>query len=331
MTALLEASGLAVDYRVGDAYVRALDGVDLHVKERDTVGIVGESGSGKSTLGLAVGRLLPPNALHQDGDLLVDGRSVFSCSRKELQHLRRTRVGFVFQSPTASLDPTRRVGRQLLDTLNMWGDAASTAWELLSRVGFSEPKEVADRFPHELSGGMAQRVVVAMAIAHNPGLIVADEPTASLDSSVRNHVLDLLFALPQNIGTAVVLLTHDLRTVASRCSHVVVMYGGRVVESGVRGNVLDTPRHPYTAGLLAATPGSETRGGDLVAIPGIPPVLHGRSSSCSYSDRCPLASTLCRSTRPELRQLDGRAVACHHAEELRSNSADRPPLAFAAQ
>jgi oligopeptide/dipeptide ABC transporter ATP-binding protein len=332
MTALVEASRLAVDYRVGDAYVRALDGVDLRVEAQQTLGIVGESGSGKSTLGLTVGRLLPPNAVRQDGDMLVDGRSVFSYSRKELQNLRCKRLGFVFQSPTASLDPTRRVGRQLLDTINMpGGSGADSAWQLLSRVGFSEPKEVASRFPHELSAGMAQRVVMAMAIAHKPALIVADEPTASLDSSVRNHVLDILFGLPREIGAAVILLTHDLRSVASRCSHVAVMYGGRVVEAGFREHVLDAPRHPYTAGLLAATPGSETRGEDLVAIPGIPPVLYGRSTACSFADRCPLASAHCRSIRPEMRDLDGRRVACHRAEHMRSHSEDRPPLTFAAQ
>ena len=317
MTALVDVSGLAIEYGAEAANVRALDSLDLQIAARQTLAVVGESGSGKSTLGLALGRLLPPNAIRRGGDLLLDGRSVFAYSRKEIRAFRRERLGFVFQTPTAALDPTRRIGRQLRDMCDATdGDPQEFASQLLARVGFADPDKVARSFPGELSGGMAQRVVVAMAIAHRPSLVVADEPTASLDSSIRNHVLDILFALPRDIGAAVVILTHDLQSVASRCSHIAVMYGGRVVETGPREHVLNSPRHPYTAGLLAATPGREIRGEQLVAIAGVPPVLHEASTSCSYAPRCPLASAQCRSTRPEIRTIDGRDVACHHAEQL---------------
>jgi peptide/nickel transport system ATP-binding protein len=320
MTTLVKVTNLAVDYRVRSGSVRALDGVDLSIESEETLAIVGESGSGKTTLGLAVGRLLPPNATHIEGDLLLDGRSVFSYGRRELRDFRRDRLGFVFQIPTAVLDPTRRVGRQLQDVLDSRSDAKAAALELLERVGFADTKTVARSFPHELSGGMAQRVVVAIAIARNPSLIVADEPTASLDSSVRNQVLDVLFGLPAEVGAAILVLTHDLSAVASRCNKVAVMYAGRVVESGPRDTVLKMPRHPYTAGLLAATPGREAKGQQLAAIPGIPPVLQEPSTSCAYAPRCSLASAQCRSVRPEVREIDGRLVACHRAEQLRTSS-----------
>jgi peptide/nickel transport system ATP-binding protein len=323
MTPLVQISGLAVDYRVGERQVRALDGVDLVVGARQTLGIVGESGSGKSTLGLAFGRLLPPNATVSDGELLLDGRSVLAYKAGELRAFRRDQLGFVFQSPTAALDPTRRIHRQLGDVLDTPRSDKDSMLRLLARVGFAEPEPVAASYPHELSGGMAQRVVVALAIARQPKLVVADEPTASLDSSVRNQVLDVLFALPDEIGAAVVILTHDLRAVASRCSRVAVMYGGRVVELGTRERVLESPRHPYTVGLLAATPGEDRGDDELVPIAGVPPVLQGRTESCAYAARCPLATAACLETRPEAREVDGRTVVCHHAEQLRNEGLGR--------
>jgi len=317
MTPLAAISGLAVDYHVGERRVRALDGVDLLVEARQALGIVGESGSGKSTLGLAFGRLLPPNAEVSEGELLIDGRSVLAYSPSELRAYRRDQLGFVFQSPAAALDPTRRIHRQLRDVLDTPRSDRDSLLRLLTRVGFADPESVAAAFPHELSGGMAQRVVVAIAIARRPKLIVADEPTAALDSSVRNQVLDVLFGLPDEIGAAVVILTHDLRTVASRCSQVAVMYGGRVVEWGGRERVLASPRHPYSAGLLAATPADDAMD-ELVPIAGVPPVLRGRAQSCAYAPRCPLASAVCFEKRPEAREVDDRTVICHHAEQLRA-------------
>jgi oligopeptide/dipeptide ABC transporter ATP-binding protein len=253
-----------------------------------------------------------------EGELLVEGRSALAYTPGELCAYRREQLGFVFQSPAAALDPTRRIHRQLRDVLGTPRSDRESLFQLLTRVGFAEPESVASSFPHELSGGMAQRVVVALAIARQPKLVIADEPTASLDSSVRNRVLDVLFGLPDEIGAAVVILTHDLRSVASRCSQVAVMYGGRVVESGTREHVLRSPRHPYTLGLLAATPGDEGRDEQLVPIAGVPPVLRGRTESCAYAARCPLASAVCFKTRPEARQVDDRTVICHHAEQLRS-------------
>lgn len=325
MMTLIEATNLTVDYRVGEKYVRALDEANLIVNTRETLGVVGESGSGKSTLGLAIGRLLPANAVVRSGDLLVEGKPVLAYADAELRRFRRDRLGFVFQSPLAALDPTRRVGRQLSDVCDARSAGATAVSDLLRRLGFADPKKIERAFPHELSGGMAQRVVVALAIARRPRIVVADEPTASLDSSSRNQVLDILFALPDEIGAAVVVFTHDLTSVARRCSHIAVMYAGRVVELGRKDRVLDFPLHPYTSALLAATPGDESRGGDLVAIAGIPPVLHGQSIGCAYAQRCPLATTTCRIMRPEARQLHGRTIVCHHAEQLTQlASVERP-------
>jgi oligopeptide/dipeptide ABC transporter ATP-binding protein len=317
MTDLVRVRELELDYHVGGHRVRALDGVDIAVRRGDSVAIVGESGSGKSTLGLAVGLVLPPNASIVSGQLAFEGRSVLSFTARELREYRRNELGFVFQSPAAALDPTRRVHRQMRDALDLPRGDQDEILRLLGRVGFARPAEVAAAFPHELSGGMAQRVVVAMAIGRNPKVVIGDEPTASLDSSVRDQVLNVLFGLPREIGAAVVILTHDLRSVASRCARIAVMYGGRVVESGSRQQVLESARHPYTAGLLAATPGTEAAHARLVPIGGVPPVLRERADRCAYAPRCPLATRQCFDERPEARQVDGRLVICHHAEQMR--------------
>lgn len=316
MTApLLDARGLEVDYGAGSGAVRALDGVDLRLEAPEVIGIVGESGSGKSTLGLAVGRLLPGIARRAAGDLRVDGVEVFGAGDAALRELRRRRLGFVFQNPMTALDPTARIGRQLGWRLD-GGDRASAARTLLDKVGLPDHDRVLASYPHQLSGGMAQRVVIAMAIARGPSLLIADEPTASLDATLRDRILELLVSLHRGAGMAVVLLSHELRVVARHCTRVAVMYGGRVVEDGPTGAVFDAPAHPYTRALIGAAPGRERPGEALRAIPGAPPLLRARAEGCAFAPRCPAATDLCRKVRPEARQVAGRRVLCHHAAEV---------------
>lgn len=311
MSVLVE--GLAVEYRGGHT-VRALDGVDLEITGGEIVGIVGESGSGKSTLGLAIGRLLPRNAGRVAGDLSVDGRSVWSASSDQLRQLRSRQLGFVFQSPMASLDPTIRVGRQLAMQLADHGIAAEVATHL-RQVGLDDVERVARAYPHELSGGMAQRVAIAIALAPSPQFIVADEPTASLDSTVRALVMSVLVDNARARGTALMLLSHDLQTIRQVCDRVVVMYGGRVVEDGSVAEVLDEPEHPYTRALMRAIPGLERPGEPILAIDGMPPTLDGACPGCSFAARCGEADERCRVERPRAVLAGQHTVLCHRRAE----------------
>ena len=315
MSAIVQVRDLVVSYTSGDGPVCAVDGVSLSVAAGESVGIVGESGSGKSTLGMALGRLLAPGAAIEGGDIVVDGQSVARCSATELRRLRRERLGFVFQNPMSALDPTLRVGRQLALALGREA-TPERIHELLGRAGLDTPATVARRFPHELSGGMAQRVTIAMAIARRPALLIADEPTASLDASIQGLILDLLLSLVSDTGASLLILSHDLRMVARRCRRTVVMYGGRIVEAGDSREVLAAPAHPYTQALIRAAAGHEGHGGRLTPIAGVPPVLRGRATACAFAPRCAAAQPRCHAERPAERALHGRTVACHFADAV---------------
>ena len=313
MSALVRARDLAVDYETPRGVVRALDGASFELPPGRSLGLVGESGSGKTTLGMAIGRLLPANARRAGGDLEVDGRSVFSLDADGIRALRRDLLGFVFQSPMAALDPTMRIGRQIAFACGEQPAAGRVA-ELLSQIGL--PESAAHAYAHELSGGMAQRAVIAMAIARAPRLLVADEPTAALDTSLRAQILDLLVALKDESGAALVLLSHELPVVARVCDDIGVMYGGRVVEFGDSAAVFAHPLHPYSAALLATAQERARPGERLAPIPGMPPVLSGPATGCSFAPRCALADARCRNERPPLRPIAGRLAACHHAETV---------------
>ncbi|MEV0347857.1 ABC transporter ATP-binding protein [Nonomuraea sp. NPDC050680] len=340
MSALLEVDGLEVDY--GTA--RALDGADLRVAAGEAVGVVGESGSGKSTLGAAIGRLLPRQAVVAAGTVRVAGEPVLDLPPAALRRLRGQRLGFVFQDPIASLDPTMKVGAQLRLVLRAHGRdgrggrdgrdgrggrgggggsegpdgraglQAQVAFHL-GRVRLDDPR-VAAAYPHQLSGGMAQRVAIALAMAASPELLVADEPTASLDSQVREEVLNVVFALARQAGTSLVWLSHDLPAVARRCDRVAVMYAGRVVESGPAADVLGDPVHPYTAALARSAPAVAVPGVRLEPVPGRPPVLTGPSPGCAFAPRCPFAEDRCATERPEPVRVGAKDVLCHRAAEL---------------
>ncbi|WP_020672962.1 ABC transporter ATP-binding protein [Amycolatopsis nigrescens] len=310
MSALLQVDDLVVDY----GSVRALDGARLTVRSGETVGIVGESGSGKSTLGAAIGGLLPRAARVTGGEVRVDGAAVGGMSAGELRALRRNRLGFIFQEPIGSLDPTMRIGKQVELALRGRGNRRDVL-DRLATVKLADPARVARCYPHQLSGGMAQRVAIAMAMAAEPELLIADEPTAALDSQVREDVLDLVFSLAAEAGTTILWLSHDLPAVGRRCSRVVVMYGGRVVESGAAAAVLAEPRHPYTVALARSVPGAAAEGERLASIPGQPPVLTGAAAGCSFAPRCPAVLDSCAGERPRLHVSADRDVLCHRAED----------------
>ena len=315
MNSILNVRDLVVVYDTPRGSVLALDGVNVLLNAGETLGIVGESGSGKSTLGLAIGRLMPQNANRVTGDLIVNGHSVFEGNDEDLRFLRRDSLGFIFQNPMTALDPTMRIGRQLTRAVGRRA-TREIVYSLLSRVGLAETERVYHSFPHELSGGMAQRVAIAIAIARSPQLIVADEPTASLDAWLRDQVLELLISMCRATGAALVLLSHDLHMVSRYCRHVAVMYGGRIVEYGEREAVFHRQIHPYTRALLKAAPGAEGPHGRLNSIRGVPPILMERSTHCVFAPRCDWAVDQCLDERPEARWIDERSVICHRAEVL---------------
>lgn len=322
----LEARDLVVEYATRRGAVRALDEATLTVDAGEVVGVVGESGSGKSTIGTALARLLPGNARIAGGDVRVDGVSLLGMGDDELRALRRDRLGFVFQDPIGTLDPTARIGRQLRWVLGK-GTSDATLAAQLERVRLSDPERVLRAFPHQLSGGMAQRVSIALALAREPRAVIADEPTASLDASVRSEILELLVGRTREAGAALMLMSHDLRAVRRWCTRVAVVYGGRVVETAPAERLFAAPRHPYTRALLEAAPGAERPGERLRPIAGIPPVLHGAFGGCAFAARCACAVEACTAQRPPLARLtDAGAAQPDHEVLCHLATADTPPL-----
>jgi oligopeptide/dipeptide ABC transporter ATP-binding protein len=310
---VLDACDLSVRYDAYPAPVQALDGASLTVEAGEVVALVGESGSGKSTLGLATLGLLPASARRQSGDLLVDGVSIFDLRPAGLRRLRRSRLGLVLQDAAGSLDPTRRVDRQILD--NLPGAGAKEVLRILDRVRLPDVERVARSYPHQLSGGMAQRVAIAIALARRPGIIVADEPTAALDTEIKHDILRLLVEVCRDANSALLLLTHDILAVSRHSTRLAVMYGGRVVECGDPATMLERPRHPYTRGLLEAMPGYEAAGGTLNSIAGAPPVLTDSSAGCAFAPRCRFEVARCTTDRPSPAAGFG-GVLCHRVAEI---------------
>ncbi len=323
---ILEAKDLVIEYTTRRGRVRSLDAATLAVRPGHIVALVGESGSGKTTLGMAAGRLLASNAEHVAGTLTVAGQPVFDCDAERLRALRRDVLGFVFQNPVAALDPTMRIERQMRSaTLAQRKATASTTGEVragaeyttealaaaLTDVGLKDVPRVLRSFPHELSGGMAQRVAIAMVLRRRPRLLVADEPTAAVDATLRAQILTLLVDRCREQGCGLLLLTHDLHAVAQHTEQIAVMYGGRIVEHGPTKDVLTEPRHPYTQALIGALPGEEEPGQRLEAISGVPPVLRGPSPGCAFTLRCPHALAHCATSRPAHVSVAERELACH--------------------
>jgi peptide/nickel transport system ATP-binding protein len=319
----LQVRDLCVRFATEDGVVRAVDGVCFAVERGRTLGIVGESGSGKSVTSLAVLGLHDPRRATITGEILVGGRNVAGRPDEEVRRLRGRDMAMIFQDPLSALHPYYSVGRQIAEAYRVHhpragrGEARRRTIEMLDRVGIPQPAKRVDQYPHEFSGGMRQRAMIAMALINNPDLLIADEPTTALDVTVQAQILDLLEDLQKEFNSAIILITHDLGVVSQVADEVLVMYGGRVVEHGGVEEVLRRPRHPYTCGLLASVPSLHGEAGaDLVPIRGNPPSLINLPTGCAFHPRCPRAADDCRTDVPELRSLDGHLVACHHPEAV---------------
>jgi oligopeptide/dipeptide ABC transporter ATP-binding protein len=322
---LLSVADLTVEFTTEDGVVQAVNGVSFEVAAGEILAIVGESGSGKSVTALSVLGLLPqPPARVLSGRASFRGRDLLTMSRRELQAIRGKDIAMIFQDPMTALNPLHRVGRQIGETIRLHtrtsaAAAHARAVDLLRLVGVSQPEVRARQYPHEFSGGMRQRVMIAMAIANNPSLLIADEPTTALDVTIQAQVLSLLQAAQQETGAATILITHDLGVVAEMAERVLVMYAGRIVEHADVRRLFSEPRHPYTVGLLHSIPRLDVDTQQLDPIPGAPPSLIAPPPGCAFAPRCSLSHgrKRCRTERPALVALgDGRASACHFHDEL---------------
>jgi oligopeptide/dipeptide ABC transporter ATP-binding protein len=318
--ALLQVEDLRVEISTRRGIVRAVDGVSLEVAAGEAVGLVGESGSGKSMSLRAILGVLPPEATVTSGRVVLDGVDLLDLSKAQLNKIRGSKIAMIFQEPMSALNPVMRVGAQIAEGplvhLGMnRAQAAQRAIELMRRVGIPDPERRFRSFPHEFSGGMRQRVMIAIALSCEPELILCDEPTTALDVTIQDQILRLLARLCRESGTSLVFVTHDLPVVAQICQRVAVMYGGELVETGAVHEVLLNPRHPYTLGLVRSAPDVEHVRESLVPIPGSPPSLVNPPSGCRFHPRCAFAEEDCRVQPTPLRQLPGnRATACLHYE-----------------
>ncbi|HEY6295434.1 MAG TPA: ABC transporter ATP-binding protein [Streptosporangiaceae bacterium] len=315
--ALLEVTDLRISIPTEAGLIEAVRGVSFSMQARDTLGVVGESGSGKTMLALAAMGLVPGSA-KVSGSIRLDGRELLDCTPAQWRSIRGARVSMVFQDPMTALNPMYKVGWQVAECLRLHERISkSAAWrraaDLLGEVGLPQPAELAHRYPHELSGGMRQRVVIAMAIANSPQLIIADEPTTALDVTVQALILDTLRTLRDQTGAALMLISHDLGVLAEIAERIMVMYAGRGMEIGSARDVFADPRVPYTAGLLASLPPVDRRAERLAAIPGVPPTGIGYGAGCAFAPRCPLAAEPCAADPPLLRVAPEHLAACHFA------------------
>jgi len=321
--ALLEVRNLQTHFRTRDGIVRAVDGVSFEIAEGETVAIVGESGCGKSVTANSILRLVPHPPGRIAGEIRFAGRNVLELTDRQMRKLRGKDIGMIFQEPMTSLNPVLTIGYQLRETLREHedidrGKAAERAVRLLESVGISDAARRMTEYPHQLSGGMRQRVMIAMAIACHPKLLIADEPTTALDVTIQAQILDLMRDLKCRSGAAVMLITHDLGVVAEIADRVVVMYAGRKIEEAPVAELLKNPRHPYTRGLLAAVPKlrSSSRGSRLTEIAGLVPDLKRRIKGCVFAGRCAHATSLCRDVAPALTgSSPGHFAACHYAQD----------------
>ncbi len=313
---MLRVENLVTRFHTYDGVVRALEGVSFEVHEGEIFGLVGETGCGKSVTTYSTLRLLPSTGRVHSGRITLSGESLLDASESRMREVRGGEIAMIFQDPLSALNPVMRVGDQIAESVWLHDDlpdadaVAVRVEEVLGEVRMPDPAGAARAFPHELSGGMQQRVMIAMALAGRPKMLIADEPTTALDVTIQSQVLQLLRQLKQEAGLTVLLITHDLGVVAELCDRVAVMYAGTIVETAPVEELFSDPKHPYTEGLLAALPGaSET----LAPVPGRVPDLLAPPSGCRFHPRCPLAVDRCRAEAPELRG-DTRQVACHEVE-----------------
>lgn len=329
--ALLRVTDLRVEFRLARGTVRAVDGASFEVRRGEALGLVGESGSGKTIALRALVGLLPATARVAGGSVEFDGVDILRIGDDGRRTLRGRSIAMVFQEPMTALNPVMRVGDQIAEAplvrLGLGRRAARLrALELMRQVGIPDAGRRADAYPHELSGGLRQRVMIAIALSANPQLILCDEPTTALDVTIQDQILKLLLSLRDELGVSLVLVSHDLAVIAQTCKHVAVMYAGQIVEAGAVENVFREPRHPYTLGLLRAVPDVDVTRARLVSIPGVPPDPAAPPPGCPFHPRCQFAQADCTSGAFPLRPLaEERATACIH-HDLCAEDARREPV-----
>ena len=316
---LLDIKNLRTTFSTQVGQVRAVRGLNLTVDYGESVGIVGESGSGKSVSMLSVMGLLPVNAHVNADSIMFDGRELTTMDEREKRKMHGSEIGMVFQDPMTSLNPLHTIGMQLMEPIKLHmglnkAQARERALEMLKLVNIPSPESRLKQYPHEFSGGMRQRVMIAIALACNPKLIIADEPTTALDVTIQAQILELMQGLKNQLKTSIIMITHDLGVIASMCSRIVVMYGGCVAETGTTREIFYSPKHPYTWGLLRSIPKAQMDGthSKLLPIPGTPPDMLRPPKGCPFAPRCPYAMQVCREyMAPETVLSDTHRVSCH--------------------
>lgn len=323
MSNLLEVRDLKTYFYTDDGVVKAVDGVEFQVKPGETLGIVGESGCGKSITAMSILRLIqsPPGKI-VSGEIIFDGEDLTKVSEKRIREIRGNNISMIFQEPMTSLNPVFTAGYQIEEILKIHQnldnkEARERAIEMIRMVGIPNPERIADEYPHQLSGGMRQRIMIAMALACRPKLLIADEPTTALDVTIQAQILDLMNELKDKLNTSIMLITHDLGVIAEMADHVIVMYSGKVVEDASTIELFENPKHPYTIGLMASIPSLAKEGQRLETIPGVVPNPFYLPKGCYFHPRCKYAIDKCREAQPELREVSpGHKSACFRAEEV---------------
>ena len=316
---VLTIDNVRLSFPVYQGQVNVLNNISLHIDRGEIVGVVGESGSGKSVTAMLAMRLLPAGSYHiHSGAITLMGHDMLNLTEKTLRDIRGNKVAMIFQEPMTALNPTRRIGKQMVDVIRQHRpmslrEARARAIELLADMQIADPQSVLKRYPFELSGGMRQRVMIAIAFSCEPDLLIADEPTTALDVTIQAQIIELLLELQQQENMALVLITHDLALVAEAAHKIIVMYAGQVVETGDAKDIFRAPRHPYTQALLRALPEFAQDKARLASLPGVVPGKYDRPGGCLLNPRCPYATDKCRSEEPELMDLDGgRQSKCHY-------------------
>lgn len=300
---MLEVNDLKIQFRIDEKYYSAVHGVNFHIEEGETLGLVGESGCGKSVTSLAVMRLLNQQT-KVSGSVMYQGKNLLDLTESQMRGIRGNEISMIFQEPMTSLNPVHRIGAQIGESLVLHRGmsvkrAREQAVDLLKQVGIPRPEQIVDEYPHQLSGGMRQRVMIAMAMACSPSLLIADEPTTALDVTIQAQILDLMRRLTQENRMATLLITHDLGVVAEMCDRVAVMYAGKIVEEGPVREIFRNPQHPYTIGLLNSIPKLEGERGRLHPISGNVPSLRNMASGCRFHPRCPKVMDVCKEQEPD--------------------------------
>ncbi|MBQ6565249.1 MAG: ABC transporter ATP-binding protein [Clostridia bacterium] len=320
---ILQVKNLSTSFRTERGWLKAIDGVSFHVYQGEILGLVGESGCGKSVTSQSIMRLYDEKRMTRyQGEILLNGKNLFDIPYHQMQHIRGSEVSMIFQDALSSLNPVLKISDQLMEPLRIHqhlkpAEARQRGVEMLRLVGIPAPEERMDQYPHELSGGMRQRVMIAIALACRPKLLIADEPTTALDVTIQAQIMDLIVSLNRQLQMGVMLITHDLAVVAQTCQRVAVMYLGQIVEEGAVPDIFDRPLHPYTQGLLSSIPRMDgDRREKLHVISGTVPLLHQMPSGCRFAPRCPYATDKCRNQMPSLQDVPGgQKVRCWIAAE----------------